>query len=167
MYLSALLRTECFCVGSSFPSSSSLLLFIDEARGRGISLCRVVADVLFFFCCFWTYLRFTASFCCDCSCFSGCLSILLCTFFGRSSISLGCSCGGGCCVGDGTCWGEGLSFDPIYFLPGTVWGSSVTALSVAATTAAVVVVIVGRGEGCEFLAGHALDMCAEAPHDQQ
>lgn len=49
------------------------------------------------------------------------------------------------------------------------WLFSVTAFSVDTTHAVfvVVVVVVGRGGRCVFLARHPLDMCPEAPHDQQ
>lgn len=56
MYISALLRPECFCVCSS--SSSSLLLFKDEARGGGISSTSIAVSGC---CCFFCY-------CCCCFC---------------------------------------------------------------------------------------------------
>lgn len=43
---------------------------------------------------------------------------------------------------------------------------SAIAFSVEATTAVAAAVVVGRGGGCVFLAGHALNMCLEALHDQ-
>lgn len=174
MYLSALFRPECFCVSSLSSSSSSMFIIKDEARG--ISSTSIDVSYCCFFCC-----------CCCCWWWCCCFFIMLLLYLSPFHLllllhlllwllfrllfrfqfsSFGRYRGSDCWVGDGTsrCWGEVAFafFRPLF----TSFQAPSAAFTVEATTVAVVAVV-GRGGGCVFLAGYALDMCPDAPHDHQ